>query len=106
THEEPPRLRALDPTIPRDLETVVHKAIEREPTRRYGDAGALAEDLRRVGGGRPVRARRGKGPGAAWGGGGAGPPAGGGGGGRRRAGDPGAAGGGGGEAGQCGGAGP
>src|SRR5262249_19235582 len=34
THEAPPRLRSLDPTIPRDLETVVHKAIEREPARR------------------------------------------------------------------------
>jgi serine/threonine protein kinase len=29
THDEPPRLRSLDPTIPRDLETVVRKAIER-----------------------------------------------------------------------------
>src|SRR5262249_52546731 len=42
THEEPPRLRAMDLTIPRDLETVVHKAIEREPARRYADAGAFA----------------------------------------------------------------
>jgi non-specific serine/threonine protein kinase/serine/threonine-protein kinase len=58
THEEPPRLRALDPTIPRDLETVVHKAIDREPGRRYGDARALADDLRRYVEGRPVRARR------------------------------------------------
>src|SRR5262249_14936736 len=58
THEEPPRLRSLDPTIPRDLETVVHKAIEREPARRYGDAAALAADLRRYVEGRPIRARR------------------------------------------------
>src|SRR5262249_46384229 len=54
THEEPPRLRAVDPTIPRDLETLVHKAIEREPGRRYADAGALAEDLRRYVEGRPI----------------------------------------------------
>src|SRR5207237_8471416 len=67
THEAPPRLRSLDPTIPRDLETVVHKAIEREPARRYGDAAALAEDLRRYVGGRPIRARRGGPPGRAWG---------------------------------------
>jgi tetratricopeptide (TPR) repeat protein len=58
THEEPPRLRALDPTIPRDLRTVVHKAIEREPARRYADAAGLAEDLRRFIEGRPIRARR------------------------------------------------
>jgi serine/threonine protein kinase/Flp pilus assembly protein TadD len=58
THEEPSRLRSLDPTIPRDLETVVHKAIEREPIRRYSDAAALAEDLRRFVEGRPIRARR------------------------------------------------
>jgi serine/threonine protein kinase len=58
THEEPPRLRALDPTIPRDLETVAHKAIEREPGRRYPDAAALAADLRRFVEGRPIRARR------------------------------------------------
>jgi hypothetical protein len=58
THSEPPRLRGLDPRLPRDLETVVHKALEREPTRRYGDAGALAEDLRRFVEGRAIRARR------------------------------------------------
>jgi tetratricopeptide (TPR) repeat protein len=58
THSEPPRLRALDPLIPRDLETVVHKAIEREPGRRYAGAGALAEDLRRFVAGEAVRARR------------------------------------------------
>jgi serine/threonine protein kinase/tetratricopeptide (TPR) repeat protein len=58
THEEPPRPRSLDPTVPRDLETVVRKAIEREPNRRYAGAGALAEDLRRFVEGRPIRARR------------------------------------------------
>jgi serine/threonine protein kinase/tetratricopeptide (TPR) repeat protein len=58
TQEEPPRLQALDPTIPRDLETVVQKAIAREPGRRYDGAGALAEDLRRFVAGEAVRARR------------------------------------------------
>jgi serine/threonine protein kinase len=58
TGAEPPRLRTLDPTIPRDLETVVHKAIEREPSRRFADAVTLADDLRRFLDGRPVRARR------------------------------------------------
>jgi serine/threonine protein kinase/Flp pilus assembly protein TadD len=58
THAEPSRLRAVDPTIPRDLETVVRKAIEREPERRYADAATFAEDLRRFVEGRPIRARR------------------------------------------------
>jgi hypothetical protein len=34
-NEAPLRLRTLDPTIPRDLETIVHKAIDREPSHRY-----------------------------------------------------------------------
>jgi serine/threonine protein kinase len=58
TDAEPPRLRALDPTIPRDLETVVHGAIEREPSRRYATAADLANDLRRFLDGSPIRARR------------------------------------------------
>ena len=37
TQEEPPRLRTLDPAIPRDLETIVHKAIEHDPAHRYAD---------------------------------------------------------------------
>ena len=38
THEEPPRPRKLNAAVPRDLETVVLKAIEREPGRRYQTA--------------------------------------------------------------------
>ncbi|MFO0952621.1 MAG: protein kinase [Isosphaeraceae bacterium] len=55
---EPDRPRALDPRIPRDLETVVLKAIEKEPSRRYPSAEAMAEDLRRFLADEPVRARR------------------------------------------------
>ncbi len=58
TCEEPPRLRRLDPTVPRDLETIVHTAIEREPARRYAGAAALADDLQRFLDSRPIRARR------------------------------------------------
>lgn len=57
-HEEPPAPRKLDPRIPRDLETVVLKAIAHDPSRRYATAGDLAEDLRRFLADRPVRARR------------------------------------------------
>src|SRR5262249_43946041 len=55
---DPPRPRSRDPRIPRDLETVVLKAIEKDPARRYASADALAEDLRRVLADEPVRARR------------------------------------------------
>jgi WD40 repeat protein len=55
---EPARLDQLCPAAPRDLVTVIHKAVEREPVRRYQKAEELAEDLRRFLDDRPVRARR------------------------------------------------
>jgi len=55
---QPVRPRRLDPAIPRDLETVVLKAIAREPRDRYPTSGALADDLRRFLEDRPIRARR------------------------------------------------
>jgi serine/threonine protein kinase/Flp pilus assembly protein TadD/thioredoxin-related protein len=58
TSMDPPRPRKLNPAIPRDLETVVLKAIDREPGRRYGTASGLAEDLRRFIDDKPIRARR------------------------------------------------
>jgi serine/threonine protein kinase/WD40 repeat protein/tetratricopeptide (TPR) repeat protein len=58
THEDPPRPRRVDPSVPRDLETIVLKAIDKEPGRRYQTAAELAEDLRRFLAGEPVRARR------------------------------------------------
>jgi WD40 repeat protein/serine/threonine protein kinase len=56
--QEPARLRALDPRIPRDLETILMKAIEKDPRRRYPSADALAEDLRRYLADEPIQARR------------------------------------------------
>ncbi len=56
-HAEPPRPRALDPHLPRDLETIVLKCITRDPGERYPSADALADDLRCFMGGEPVRAR-------------------------------------------------
>jgi serine/threonine-protein kinase len=53
----PPRPRALNAAIPRDLETIVLKAIEHEPARRYQDAEELAADLGRFLVDRPIRAR-------------------------------------------------
>jgi eukaryotic-like serine/threonine-protein kinase len=56
--EDPTRPRALDRDIPRDLETIVLKAIEKDPARRYHSADALAEDLRRFLDDEPIRARQ------------------------------------------------
>jgi serine/threonine protein kinase len=53
-----PPLRALRPDVPRDLETIISKAITHEPKDRYATAEALAEDLRAWLEDRPIRARR------------------------------------------------
>lgn len=56
-HEEPRPPRKLDDRIPRDLETICLKAMDKEPWRRYPSARAFAEDLRRYLAGEPVLAR-------------------------------------------------
>jgi serine/threonine protein kinase len=57
TDTEPPPLRQLDRKLPRDLTTIVHKAIEHEPSDRYQTADDLAEDLRRFLEDQPIRSR-------------------------------------------------
>ncbi len=56
-HDEPVSVARLCPSVPRDLATVTMKCLEKEPSRRYPTAGALADDLSRFREGRPVRAR-------------------------------------------------
>jgi WD40 repeat protein/serine/threonine protein kinase len=58
TAGEPPRLERLNRAVPRDLVTVVHKAIDRDPVRRYQTAADLAADLQRFLDDEPIRARR------------------------------------------------
>ena len=55
---DPPRPRKIDPTIPRDLETIVLKAIDKDPGRRYRTAADFAADLNRFLEDRPIVARR------------------------------------------------
>jgi tetratricopeptide (TPR) repeat protein len=57
-HRAPVPPRRLDSSIPRDIETIVLKAIEKEPAGRYQSARELADDLRRFLADQPVRARR------------------------------------------------
>jgi eukaryotic-like serine/threonine-protein kinase len=57
-HGEPLRPRKLNPAVPRDLETVVLKAIARDPAHRYQTPAAMADDLKRFVEDRPVKARR------------------------------------------------
>jgi eukaryotic-like serine/threonine-protein kinase len=55
---EPPPLCRLNAAVPVELETIVLKAIRREPERRYGTAQEFADDLQRFLEHKPIRASR------------------------------------------------
>jgi WD40 repeat protein len=55
--DEPPKPRSLRAGIPRDLQTICLKCLEKEPSRRYQTAAELADDLRRHLRGEPIHAQ-------------------------------------------------
>lgn len=56
-HEEPPSPRTLNQAIPRDLETVTLKCLEKAPDHRYLTTNELAQDLQHWLAGEPITAR-------------------------------------------------
>lgn len=55
--QAPPPLRRVAPATPRDLETIVLAALDKDPARRYQSVAGLVDDLARLGGHRPIEAR-------------------------------------------------
>jgi serine/threonine protein kinase len=56
--DEPRPPRSLEPAVPAELETILLKALRKEPADRYATAQDLADDLQRFLDDRPIRARR------------------------------------------------
>jgi serine/threonine protein kinase len=56
--DEPRPPRSVDPSVPAELETIILKALRKEPSERYQTAQELADDLQRFLDNRPILARR------------------------------------------------
>lgn len=57
-NDDPNPLRTLNEAVPRDLETIVLRCLDKEPSRRYQSAHELAEELGRFLDGEPIHSRR------------------------------------------------
>jgi WD40 repeat protein/serine/threonine protein kinase len=57
-HTDAASPRSVDVRIPRDLETIVIKALDKDPKRRYQSADEMGEDLQRFVNDEPIKARR------------------------------------------------
>jgi serine/threonine protein kinase/tetratricopeptide (TPR) repeat protein len=57
TFEEPKPIRKVHPAVPVDLETVVMKAIAKDPDERYATASEMADDLRAIRNSQPILAK-------------------------------------------------
>jgi tetratricopeptide (TPR) repeat protein/tRNA A-37 threonylcarbamoyl transferase component Bud32 len=56
-NQEPISLCRLQPSLPRELDTICMKCLEKDPARRYASAAALADDLDRFLAGEPIHAQ-------------------------------------------------
>jgi serine/threonine protein kinase/WD40 repeat protein len=58
SYDIPLRPRKLEPRVPRDLETIILKALDKDPQQRFQTATAMAEELRLFLADRPLQIRR------------------------------------------------
>lgn len=56
-HDDAPSPRSLVPSLPRDLETICLRCLDRDLTRRYRSAAEVADELQRFRDGHPIHAR-------------------------------------------------
>lgn len=56
--EDPPEPRSINPAIPRDLDTIIMKCLEKQPANRYENMGLFLNDLEHFENHRPLRTKR------------------------------------------------
>jgi WD40 repeat protein/serine/threonine protein kinase len=56
-HADPPTLRSLNSSVPRDMETITLKCLQKDRDKRYSSCAELVQDLRAFLNGEPIKAR-------------------------------------------------